>query len=505
MDVRLDFQPEKPMSTKGTLIIYSEDESTSLPLCCDTFDISNEKRRKPFIDKLTKEYPGISTKKIEQAIVEHVVRIIKERRNGSEKAGNKQDIDMLEITPQEVKDAAIEMLKSKNLFEQISADIAKIGVAGEKELALTLYITMTSRLLNKPLSAIVQGASASGKTHTIEKNSMLMPPEEVVQAHDFTDQVFYYMDEGSLKHKVVISGERLHEHRGKDGEAQDNTKAFREMVGSGYLRKAVTVKIGGKLTSKIIQQPGPIAYVESTTATTIHDEDATRLLPLVTDESAEQTEMVVEMQKQEAKGQRIGSAEQQEILQRHHTLQRLLKPVTVQIPFVDSISLPKSNIATRRTFGHLISMIKTIAIIRQFQKEMLKTDNGIEYIKADENDYSIAYQLMQKVLVRTYSPLNQKSKDLLDILLEKTKPELNSALDAYQGFTNPDCQGWAGLSEATVRRRLGSLVWVGIVSVDKSGKPYKYRVEKPELAKSIDVGLPTPEDVSERIAIMESL
>lgn len=129
------------------------------------------------------------------------------------------------------------MLKNKSLFQQISEDIAAIGVAGEEE----------------------------------------------------TDQVFYYMEEGSLQHKVVISGERLHEHRGKDGEAQDNTKAFREMVGSGYLRKAVTIKVGGELTSKIIEQPGPIAYIESTTATAIQDEDATRLLPLVTDESAEQT------------------------------------------------------------------------------------------------------------------------------------------------------------------------------------------------------------------------
>jgi hypothetical protein len=69
-------------------------------------------------------------------------------------------------------------------------------------------------------------------------------------------------------------------------------------------------------------------------------------------------------------------------------------------------------------------------------------------------------------------------------------------------FTNQDCQLWVGISEATVRRRLGTLVWVGIISVDKTSKPYKYKVEKPELAESIDVGLPEPEDIAERIAIM---
>ena len=502
MNVKLYFLPDKPYSTKGTLLINSEDESTSLPLCCDKFDIANDKRRKAFIDKLTKEYTGISAKKVEQAILEHVVQIITKRRKAGEKTETEQDINMLEITPQEVKDAAIYTLKSENLFEQISADIVEIGVAGEEELVLILYTIMTSRKLDKPLSAIAQGASASGKTFIIESTAKLMPPEDVVQAHDFTDQVFYYMEEGSLQHKVVISGERLHEHRGKDGEAQDNTKAFREMVGSGYLRKAVTVKVGGQLTSKIIEQPGPIAYVESTTATTIHDEDATRLLPLVTDESAEQTKMVVEMQKREVKGEKISAAKQQDITQRHHAMQRLLKPYTVRIPYVDSISLPQTNIATRRTFGHLVSVIKAVALLRQYQKDIKHDRDGVEYITADEKDYKITYRLMKKILARTYSPLNQKSKDLLEILLDRTKPEPNSAVDAYRMFTNQDCQHWAGLSEATVRRRLGALVWTGIVGVDKSGKPFQYRVEKPELVESVDIGLPSPEDIAERIAIM---
>ena len=502
MDVKLDFQPDKPCSTKGTLIIYSEDESTSLPLCCDTFDIASEKRRKSFINSLTKEYQGISAKKVEQAILEHAIRIITNRRKAGEKTDNKQDINMLKVTPQEVKDSATEILKNKSLFQQISEDITDIGVAGEEELALILYIIMTSRLLEKPLSAIIQGASSSGKTFIIETIAKLMPSEDVVQAHDFTDQVFYYMPEGSLRHKVVISGERLHERCGKDGEVQDNSKAFREMVGSGYLRKAVTIKDGGQLKSKIIEQPGPIAYIESTTATAIHDEDATRLLPLVTDESAKQTEMVIEMQKQEAKGEKVTAVKQQEIIQQHHTMQRLLKPYAVRIPYIDSILLPQTTIATRRTFGHLVSVIKAVSLLSQYQKIVKHDTYGAEYIEADEKDYRIVYQLIRKILSRTYSPLNQKSRDLLELLLVKTKPGPDSLVDGYKFFTNQECQHLTGLSEATVRRRLGSLVWIGIVSANKTSKPYQYRVEKPELAESIDVGLPDPEDIAERVALM---
>lgn len=255
---------------------------------------------------------------------------------------------------------ALGVLKSENLFEQISTDIAEIGIAGEEHLRLMLYIIMTSRLLDKPLSAIIQGASSSGKSYTLETVAKLIPPEAVVQAHDFSEQALYYLPQGSLKHKVVIAGERLHKKGSKSGQARDNSKAFREMVGSGVLRKAVTVKgADGKFITEMITQEGPIAYLESTTATTINDEDATRLLPLVTDESAEQTEAVTEAMRQEDKGRTVSEPEQQAIIERHHTMQRLLKPVTVRIPYIDSISLPTNNIATRWTFGHLRSMIKS--------------------------------------------------------------------------------------------------------------------------------------------------
>ena len=348
-DVKLEFHSDKPYSTKGTLILFSGNDDE--PLYSDTLDIANSKKRKQFISEITQVCEGIPAEELEQAILKKIAEITKEKRRAGENPEDEQEIDPLETTPPEVKDAAFEVLKSENLFEQISADIATIGIAGEKQLRVILYVIMTSRLLDKPLSAIVQGASASGKSYIIETVAKLMPPEAVVQAHDFSDQALYYLPNGSLIHKVVISGERVNEHRSKDGYAEDNTKAFREMVASGVLRKAVTVTgKSQKPKTEMIEQPGPISYLESSTAANIHDEDSTRLLPLVTDESANQTRRIIEAQRREAKGQTISEVKRQEIIQRHYTLQRLLKPLTVWIPYIDSISLPETNIATRRTY-----------------------------------------------------------------------------------------------------------------------------------------------------------
>ena len=434
-DIKLDFQPSKQNSTKGTLLVYSGDDTA--PVDSDTLDIANKKQRTTFIKRVTEQCEGIPHEDLERAILEQVGRIVSANRKSEEKV----EADPLETTPQAVKDAALAMLKRVDLFEQISNDIDNIGIAGEGQLRVMLYVIMTSRLLDKPLSAIVQGASASGKSYIIETVAKLMPPEAVKQSHDFSEQALYYLPKGSLIHKAVISGERLNEHRGKDGYAADNSKAFREMVGSGELRKTVTIKgPDGKWTTETIHQKGPISFLESSTAANIHDEDATRLLPLITDESAEQTERIIEAQRREVKGQTISEAMRQEIILRQYTMQRLLDSVAVRIPYIDSISLPLTTLATRRTYEHFTSAIKSVALLRQFQKQKRRDEEtGQEFIEADQIDYEIAYRLMQTVLARKYARLNQQSRDLLQTLVEKTS---NGETQGYTEFTRRDCEGW---------------------------------------------------------------
>jgi len=99
---------------------------------------------------------------------------------------------------------------------------------------------------------------------------------------------------------------------------------------------------------------------------------------------------------------------------------------------------------------------------------------------------------MNMVLARTYSPLNQQSRDLLQKVSEQADTD----------FTQKDCEQWCGLSNTTVRRRLNPLVSAGIITVERDTKPYRYKITNPELAEVADLDLPTPEDIAERIAIM---
>ncbi|MHC4529438.1 MAG: hypothetical protein ACYS29_16310, partial [Planctomycetota bacterium] len=177
-EIAIRFEPSNTGSTKGLLTVRQNNEL----LHSDVIDIAKDKDRTAFANKLHKQYAGISADDIKKHLISEVDQILQENSKAQQASVEQHEDDPLENTPQPVKDDALTVLKSADLFEQIYSDIASMGVAGEQELSLTVYVVMTSRLIGKPLSAVVQGASSSGKTFTIEVVARLMPPEEVVQA-----------------------------------------------------------------------------------------------------------------------------------------------------------------------------------------------------------------------------------------------------------------------------------------------------------------------------------
>lgn len=479
-----------PVGNNGKSIIKALTDKSTIHI--DKFDLYSDRSRTAFVNKVS-ELAGIETAEIEQAFIETIGQY-EQFKKPEKQTGTGNPLDN---APESVKAEAMAMLKSPDLLDIISRDIEKIGIAGEKDLRKQLYLIMTSRLLDKPLSGIVYGASASGKSYMIETIAKMMPDEQVIHAHDITPEALHYLPENSLVHKIVIAGERIEDKRAKNGKAEDNTKALREIIASGKLSKMLTVKDkDGNHVAKIIEQKGPIVYLESTTSTTIHDEDATRLLPLITDESSRQTESIIDAIKKDAVGIAKDKIAVEKILSKHKTAQRLLKQYAVRIPFADSLNLPYDVVSTRRAFPQLISFIQAIALLRQYRKQ-IENKNGIEFINADSSDYEIAFNLISKLFARIYSPVNQKSLELLNTIDSKTK---NSA-DGFCDFTISQLYKWAGISESGIRRRLKELVNRGIIKENTESKPYVYTLDRPELLEQAELNLIDPEALEERLAI----
>ncbi len=348
---------------------------------------------------------------------------------------NSKSAKALDETPQEVIDDAMRFLKSNDLLQELRQDFASLGIVGEELLATTLYLVAISCKMNKPLAAIVKAASSSGKSFVSNMVADMAPPEQVLRATDMTPQAMYYLPPGSLKHKLVVLAEK--QHQGSDPVNDVNAGlALREMLSSGKLRKLVPEKGPEGMTTRIIEQEGPIALIETTTQVELLEEDENRLLQLTTDETSEQTARIHQRQSLEAAGLLDESA-REAILLKHQTAQRLLKNVRVIIPFAKHLSVPTGRVIARRAFAQLLTCTCVVAFLRQMQK---REKNGS--ISATLIDYRVAYDVMYPILRRSFSPINERALDLYRAII-------NNLDSSRVYFTRQDCAGWREL----VRRK----------------------------------------------------
>ncbi len=375
-------------------------------------------------------------------------------------------------TPEEFIKAAKSFLKNPDLFEELKRDIEVLGVVGEWLLALAVYLIGTSRIMAKTLGGLVQAASSTGKSYVSNMVVSLMPDEQVLKATDITGQALYYFRPGSLKHKFICVAERKHQESQDDAAAANAGLALREMFSSGELRKVVTVKEGGGMTTVEIRQEGPIAYLETTTQENIFGEDETRLMKLTADESPKQTQRVIEQLKREARGEVEPTQEQQAIRLKHQTAQRLLRPLRVIVPYADYLNIPTTKVAARRAYGQLIGCIQVVALLRQFQKKI--NNDGIT---ADVEDYRIAYKIMRHVLRRTFAPVSQRAVELLATITANAEKLTGK-------FDRNDCVRWSGLSLTEVRNRITKLLEAGAITQVSGGPGQRYVYETAKDAES---------------------
>ncbi|CAG0989378.1 hypothetical protein PHYC_02202 [Phycisphaerales bacterium] len=299
--------------------------------------------------------------------------------------------------PKDIRDEAEDLLADPGLIARIQGHIELAGVVGERDLALTLYLLGTSRLLAKPVSAQVQGTTSSGKSMILDVVAGLMPGEGVFKATHLTANALYYTPYGALMHTWVAAGERS---RREDDDQADATRALREMISAGELTKALPIKMpDGTFSTLLIHQPGPIGYVESTTNTNVFDEDANRMMPLSTDESPEQTARVVHAIAAAAQRESGDSAR---VVMLHQTVQRLLRRVRVRVPFAMAIAaaIPTSRPEARRSVGFILGMVRAVALLHQRQRREGPIIHG-DCINAALEDYSVARELLVSPLGRS--------------------------------------------------------------------------------------------------------
>jgi len=252
-----------------------------------------------------------------------------------------------------VLEAAERFLSSPDKFDELRSDFETLGIVGEADLATKLLLIGTSRLFDRPLHAVIQAESSTGKSLVAEQVVELMPRDAVVAATTFSPKSLYYTKPGGLKHKLVFLAERPHARARPGSPAANATLALRELLSKGEINQMVSIN---EDTYNICQK-GPVAYIETTTQDEIFGEDASRMLSLTTDASAEQTERIIREQAKRAAGKAPDTQRIDFVRRKHRAAQTMLQPYSVTIPYAEHLMIPSHDVTARRAFSHLLSCI----------------------------------------------------------------------------------------------------------------------------------------------------
>jgi energy-coupling factor transporter ATP-binding protein EcfA2 len=475
----------KPSGSRHRVTVLKGGEVVAM----DVFNAGKAKDRNDFLTAVQKEYAGVDV----QAADREILRQVNAEQTSAPAAETEETPEQkLVATPEAIRQEAEAMLTSPRLIEVVADDIAELGVAGERELTVTVYLVGTSRLLDEPAAAIVQGPSSSGKSYTNDKVTGLMPPEAVIRATKMTPQALFHMAPGSLKHRFISAGERS---RLQDDEAAEATRALREMLSEQRLSKLMPVKVeGGRIETRKIEQEGPIAYVESTTQSQIFEEDLNRCVLLNTDERPEQTRRIID-RIAEAHSMVGSGKEMDRIRQKHHAAQRMLarQPVIVQFAGVLSKRFPAERVEARRAFGHFLRFVEASALLHQRQR---KRQNGA--ILAALDDYQLVRHLLTTPLSRL---LGRTVSDGANRLHERLRAQHLEKLFEAPHLAVDTCQ-----HVRTINNYLGELHrigWVQLIEPRKGPKAAVWRLA-PDWTEGASVILPTIEEIQRECGFLLS-
>jgi hypothetical protein len=348
----------------------------------------------------------VEQEKIVKKIAEHSkipIQTIRNEVSTKNSSENNVEVHSEEFT-QEEKSQAEELLKSSNILKQMIKFTKDSGYVGEEINKKMLYFSFTSRLSDNSISCIVKGASASGKSCLVQSVLSLFPKEDILQ--------FSFITAKALVHsKLDLSHRILFIQEGHGAEQADYS--IRTVISEGEISIFLPIKNDStndfETTEKRIPAKGMV-YVETTTREQVHNENQTRVFDLYMDESEKQTELVLMAEAQlfdkqrSEKGSRIWRC-----------LQNLLKPFEVNIPYAKELVkiFPKKKIRVRRDFKRFLSLIKSHALLYQYQRKT--KDNKII---ATIEDLKAILPLADKVLIQSLKDISPKQEKVLEIIKE---------------------------------------------------------------------------------------
>src|SRR5215212_4736394 len=170
----------------------------------------------------------------------------------------------------------------RDILGRFAQELTRSGVAGESRTAKILYLAVTSRLLEKPVSVAVKGTSSSGKSYLVERVLGYFPESAYYALTAMSERALAYSEE-PIKNRFLV----VYEAAGLSGDFQ--TYLIRSLLSEERVRYEVVEKTSEGLKPRLIEREGPTGLIVTTTAVKLHPENETRMLSLTVTDTHQQT------------------------------------------------------------------------------------------------------------------------------------------------------------------------------------------------------------------------
>ncbi len=355
------------------------------------------------------------------------------------------------------REQAEQFLRGPQLMERTSAALKASGLIGEEANGMILYVAMTSRQCDDPLSAICLARSGTGKSYLMERVALCMPEDSKLENTQFTENSFYYFRREEIRGRIFLIEDL-------DG-AQAVLYPIRELQTKQRISKTVTVKdrSGAMRTVQLIVE-GPVSVIGCSTQEAIYEDNANRSLLLHLDDSPEQDARIMDYQRA-ARAGLIDKAKEQQVRKQLQDVQRVLKPVKVMNPYAPLIALPQEVFKPRRTLGLLLGFIEAITFYHQLQREEKADEaSGEIYVESTPEDVGTAFALLSDTLFRKSDELSGACRSFYDWLHGWAKGK------RAKGFTGAEIRKDMRIHPRMLQRYMGELVTFGLVKITGGGK-----------------------------------
>jgi len=392
---------------------------------------------------------------------------------------NEKPFEMDEDEEQEAKN----YLADKDLICNLQKDLQQIGILGEDENALILFLAMASHRSNEPFSVLCLAKSGIGKSYLLQKLSHCLPKNAVSFHTQISDNALYYFENQQIDGKVLFI---------EDLEwASQMLIPLATLQTQGKLIKTRATKDkDGMIHSTTFEVEGKLCLIGCAYSDRNFEQLSLPFLCLHLNHSHAQDINIMEYQKK-CKAGLINQVEINQIQRKLQCVIGSLKPANIINPFATLINLPEDLPQPRKNLLLLLNFIDTITFFNQHQREkVVNEQTGEVLIKTHPADIELAFSLLKNSLFRRADELSTNARGFYCWLHKFLKEAQTNK------FTALDIRKVKRIHPRTLNRYLQELCLFSYIQVtggNKYREGYEYKItnlgEEKGLNKSIETAL----------------